>query len=264
MPLAGDCLAEKQSGLWQLAAGVTLALVVAFGVGCYGFAPPPKPCQMCSFIFNYQTLIAGALALIAASIAAMPVFKQVRIAQTQSALLTREVIINRLTHVEARRRDMALIVSAISQRISVEIHPDPEGSEIMINPEWAFSAAQRVSGAVTKFEAVQDSRSDPAHINRVRQNLILVARQLGQCLDTISIPGQRPWEHDDSPYTDEQIRVEEAKAAKLAEVAEGQLTSKVSAVEKVGKELDAEYVILINALRTKLRKIDDSIVDSEN
>jgi hypothetical protein len=244
----------------QLAAAIALLLALIFIVSCYHFSASSQSCGTCHFIFNYQTLIAGILALMAAFIASALVFEQVRVARVQSAVMTRDVLKQRLRTVGARQRVVAAIVSSITRDFNVAIYPDPEG-EADINPLWAHGAEQEVSRAVTKLRRIQKSRSDPAEINAERENLILVAEELGECLYVIPIPAIAPWDDDESAMSAEEKAAALAEAEACAKTAESELPGKIAAVKREGKLLDDAYLKLLEALRTQLRRIDDSILE---
>jgi hypothetical protein len=252
-----------KKSLVELAAAVAVLLALIFIAGCHGFSVSSQSCGACRFIYNYQTLITGVLALTAAAIASVPVFAQVRMARAQSAVMTREVLIQRLRNVGARQRMVAGIVSAITDDFTRAIYPDSDGGEADIHPEWANNAGQEVHFAVAKLKKIQRSRVDPAEINSERENLILVAEKLAECLNYIPVPGEAPWEDGELGMSEEEQANEEAKADAQAKSAEGELTGKIVAVKRAGKLLDDAYTNLLEALRTQLRRIDDSILERE-
>lgn len=138
----------------QLAVGTCVLLSLIFVFGCYRYSTSSQACDVCGFIYNYQTLIAGGLALLAAFIASALVVEQVRVARLQSAVMTRDVLIDRLRSVGARRGLVGTSVRSITDDFNAAIYPDPEGGEADIHPEWAHGAAQAVYYEVAKFKEI--------------------------------------------------------------------------------------------------------------
>lgn len=244
----------------QIAAAAALLVAIVFGFGCYHFVPSVMKCGACSFIYNFQTLIAGVLALLAALVASLLVFEQIRVARVQSSAMTRDVLIQRLRNVGARKRTVASIVGSITEDFERAIYPNPETNETNINPQWAHGAEQHTSQSVTKLRRIQNGRSDPAAIFSAIDGLALVAERLAECLYVIPIPAIAPWDHDECTMNEAEIAQAKAEAEATAKIAEGELPNKITAVSRAGRTVDIEYEKLLHALRTQLRNIDDTIL----
>ena len=60
----------------------------------------PAPLRL---LYDWQTLAAAVLAIIAALIAAWPVWKQIKLSKVQSAVMSRDALVTRLAIMESRR-----------------------------------------------------------------------------------------------------------------------------------------------------------------
>src|SRR5436853_4663091 len=83
------------------------------------------------FIYDYQTLLTGAGALVAAYIAAKPVWKQLKLTQTQSNGVLREMLLARRVEVKKARASLAEHVEKHLSELNTAVYwPDGEPNQL--------------------------------------------------------------------------------------------------------------------------------------
>lgn len=227
-----------------------------------GAALPFRECRpvLAKDIYDFQGLLAGVLAIVAALIAARPVRQQLRKMSIQASVMAREVLANRLSQTE-RRRKVASEKLGLPSTLYFEFwpHGDEEGPEEEVDPEHAFNAEQRVDELVGLLRAQQQDRQDTIAVDRVREDAISAARALAACLGYIHGPHTADlYDHEGelTPSRKEELRLK-------ANQAERELPKALALVTQRVQELDKAISFEIERLRLRLREIDDMIVESE-
>lgn len=129
------------------------------------------------FVFkDWQTLVTGGLAVVAAFIAAHPVRKQLSKMNIQSSIMALEVIANRLKTLESRELKTVAALNKVSNRLAYDMHFD---DEISSNPHWAFERERDVDEAIRGLRDDQDSKIDSESVDTVREKVIMSATELG-------------------------------------------------------------------------------------
>jgi hypothetical protein len=211
------------------------------------------------FIKDWQTLIAGAFALIAALIAAYPVRKQLLKMNLQSAIMSRNVLSQRLSDIEIRKRETKELLESITTMFFRDIYfGDPEGPP-EFNSHWAFEAQRTVGFAISKLVLTQESKKDPQNIDSVRELVLRSSRSLEECLDAIHRPDSMNMDDPDYDLSDNQI----AEIQANSEIERVALPEKISKVSEDSKKLDTEFEIEIGRLRKRIRQIDDLVITDE-
>ena len=213
-------------------------------------------------LYDWQTVGTGLLALLAAYIAARPVWRQIRSLQIQSAVMVRDTLTMRVAAVESRRDTTLEKIEGITRglRRGMYINEDED-----INPYWAHDAEQIVDAVVIALTAHQEASLDGELIDTKRRAVIQKAKELSVCLCEIHTPYSR--DLDSQPelgLTKEQIAAAEAAADAAATRAEGDLQQRISAVRKSADELDAAFKASLDELRARIRQIDVLVVRDLN
>jgi hypothetical protein len=117
--------------------------------------------------YDWQTLITGALAILAAWIAARPGWRQLKSLQLQSEATARETLITRVTAMESRRETTRHKMQHIKDEFS---HYDELLEDI--NPHAAFSLEGVVDAATAFLIGHQEASLDGEVIDTARQAVL--------------------------------------------------------------------------------------------
>lgn len=254
--------------LWRSAvrALLSLGMLLAFGLSVAGACWVYLRCSgsigpgQCGTIlgkdvFDYQTLIAGAMALLAAFVTLLPALRQLRATNIQASVMTREVIAQRMREVETRQKETRKNLAQITNEFFHRLFPgDPEAAPD-INVHWAFEAEHVVDRVVDLLKRDQQSKADPSFVDSRREKVIAAATALRSCLYQIHAPGST-----DPTFLSE---VEIAALEPNARLGETQLVDRLSVVKDRAAELDQAFETRLSQLRQLLRQIDDLVVDCE-
>lgn len=218
---------------------------------------------VCMFVYNYQSLVAGVLAVGAAILALLPVYGQLELTRLQSAIMTREVLVKRLKETEGRRARAKSDLEKITVEFDRDIYQgNPEGDP-NIGYEWAFNAEQIVEDVVRKFRRHQASRVDPKSVNIALGSVIAAAEALAICLDRIHTPARQPWDDPELGLSAEEMKAAEVAADAEAKIAEKELPTKLSGLSKIASKVENAYIAVVERLRTRIRDLDDFILSED-
>jgi hypothetical protein len=208
------------------------------------------------WVRDWQTLITGLLALLAAYFAARPVWRQLTSLQIQSALMERDTLITRVAAIESRRDIAREKIEAITRRLTGGMFVSEDNLDI--NPAWAEDAEPLVNAVVAILTAHQEASLDGELIDTKRRAVIQHAKELSGCLSDIHAPYSQDFHSPDLEInlTNEQIADAEAKADAAAARAKHNLSQRISAVRKSGDELDVAFKTSLGQLRARIRQID--------
>jgi hypothetical protein len=101
------------------------------------------------------SFVAGILALLAAFIAALPMWRQLKVLKVQTALARREALVARLNALASRREVARQALAKITTDFRARIYPDGGDGEPDINPYWAFDAEKMVGDVVATLTSQQ-------------------------------------------------------------------------------------------------------------
>jgi hypothetical protein len=208
-------------------------------------------------LYDWQTLATGLLALLAASIAAWPVWRQIRNQQLQSAVMAREVLLMRIAAIEARRDTTRKKLDGVTSDFMRRIYPHEWVAEPDISPEWASEAEQIVNEVLAALTANQETSFDGELIDTKRRVVIGQAKELSACLSEIHAPHSHDLDDPELNLSTEQIAAVQAAATG----AEGNLEQRISAVGKSSRELDAAFEVSLERIRARIRQIDVLVHD---
>jgi hypothetical protein len=204
-------------------------------------------------LYDWQTLITGVMALVAAGVAAWLVWRQIRSLEVQSAVMGRETLVMRVAAIESRREITRQKMSSITTEFMARLHPYEDGGEPPdINTEWAHEAEQIANGVVAVLIAHQDTSLDGESIDAKRKATIQQAKMLSDCLSKIHTPYSADLEDPDWNLTTDEITAVKEDGAR----AEKNLEDHISVVSKSAGDLDAAFRAGLNQLRSRIRRID--------
>ena len=216
-------------------------------------------------VYEWQTLVgavlAGALALLAAFLAAWPVWRQLKALKVQSAVLSRDVLTTRLRALEARRNATREKIGSVTGAFMEIRQPyEEEGDAPDITPHWAFKTEHMADELKGFLAAHQDSSLDGVHIDAARKAVMLAVEELARCLYQIHAPYSLDLHAADLNLTDSQIENAEEGVEKDADNAKVELEAKRSTVSKSAGELDTAFASALLQLRSRISLIDDLVV----
>jgi hypothetical protein len=206
-------------------------------------------------LYDWQTLITGVMALVAAGVAAWLVWRQIRSLEVQSAVMARETLVMRVAAIESRREITHQKMSSITTEFMARLHPYPydHGEEPPdINTEWAHGAEQITDGVVAALIAHQETSLDGESIDAKRKATIRQAEMLSDCLSKIHTPYSADLEDPDWNLTTDEITAVKEDGAR----AEKKLEDHISVVSKSAGDLDAAFKAGLDQLRSRIRRFD--------
>lgn len=217
-----------------------------------------------TFIYNFQSLLAGLMALGAAAYALRPVYKQLRVAQVQAAISTREVLLERANTIIRRKRNASDALKSITSDFIADLyHNDPEGGpEIDIN--WAHSAEQVVTEVIDKLLVQQSGMGDREAIDDARGSVIKSATELRCCLTIIHQAFTHDFDDPDHDWDEQEKLAEIAKAERASKAAEGELEAQISAVARAARELDDAFGTELSEVRVRVQQINDLVLKEDH
>ncbi len=210
-------------------------------------------------IYDFQTLITGFVALLAAFITLRPARKQLQKMNIQSSVMAREVIAERIREAETRKAALNAKLEEITQWFYRDLLPGDPEAEPRINEEWAFNAEQTVDTIIRYLQGDARKHNDPVSLKHQHDHVVAAAKSLSACLCEIHRPASMDPNDPEYELSDEQIaEIEDASVA-----ARGRLVDLIGAVQRNADALSAALETRLSTLREVIRRIDDLIVDAE-
>jgi hypothetical protein len=209
-------------------------------------------------LYDWQTLITGALAVLAAWVAARPVWEQLKTLQVQSEVMARDTLITRVATLELRRDATKTHLTSITSDCMRGLH-GYDDDRVDIHPEWAHDAEQIVDRVIGTLISQQEASLDGELIDLRRNVTIKLVKELSGCLSAIHTPESHDLHDPELNLTEGDI----AAAVAAATAAEGNLESCIAAVAKSGDDLDAAYKVGLERLRDRIRRINSLVTRGE-
>lgn len=216
------------------------------------------------FVKDFQTLLAGLMALIAAVVALRPVYKQLHVNQVQTAIAAREVLFGRTRTIDHRRKVSAAAIRKITSDFMSRLYRGDQDGEPDIDINWAFEADQIVGQVIEEFRLQQSSMGDREAIDERRTILIQAATELRNCLTDIHQAVTYDFDDPENGWSQEQAREKLAAAEAASKEAEKHLDTKISEVTKCGKDLDGAYVAELDEIRIRVRQINKLVLSEDH
>lgn len=199
------------------------------------------------WLYDWQTGIAGLLALTAAFVAARPVWRQL-------TLSARDTLVGRVSNMESKRDTTRQLMTSITTEFISQLNPNDEDRKLNPHPEWASEAQNTVARVVATLTNHQETSLDGELIDSKRKAVIQECTPLSDCLSEIHAPYsvdfggfEAPAEEEQPAYTERGHRAERA------------LGNHISAVAKAADDLDGAFMVGLKQLRERLRRNDASL-----
>ena len=209
-----------------------------------------------TFIYNYQTLITGILAIGAAWYAGAPVWRQLKDSNLQTRIMHRETLAIRLREAEERA---ARVAKAIDDPLwqAQRVTSDPAGEPVEIGEHDAFGVEQTILGTLDWYLVTLEGTED-APVEAAKAALKSALKDLTDTLSDVHWPAHNDQTGEDYSMTDEEWAEVLRRAAEGAKLA----TVKVSAAWKANRSLKDAQQASIDGLRRQIAALDQSIARS--
>jgi len=205
------------------------------------------------WIYDFQTLIAGAAAIGAAWYAGAPVWRQLRDSNLQTRIMHRETLAVRLREAEERA---ARVAKAIDNSLwkAQDVTSDPEGGPLEISEHDAFGLEQMIEGRLDWYLVSLERTEDPP-VEAAKAGLKAALKELTDTLSDVHWPAHNDQSGEDYSMTDE----EWAEVLQKAKDSKKLAAHKVNAARKANQALKYAQQAFIAGLRQQIAQLDISI-----
>jgi len=210
---------------------------------------------MFAFVRDFQTLLAGIIAIVAALITARPVWRQLDRMSVQTNTMYREFLADRLKALEGRRKWLFEQIAPYRQEVGQRMYEMRE-FENGLNIHWVFERSQITGLLVSKLEAYRDANRDSAEMAGAVDDMIGQLKVLEDNMDDIHRPHSTEQSGEDWSYTDE----EWAEVGRKGEAADAALDGLVADFEVAAKRLREVVDHEIDRLRDRVKATDDALM----
>ena len=206
-----------------------------------------------TFIYNYQTLIAGVLAIGAAWYAGAPVWRQLKDSNLQTRIMHRETLAIRLREAEERA---VRVAKAIDDPLwkAQDVTSGPAGEPLEITEHDAHGVEQMIIGRLDWYLITLEGTEDAA-VEEAKAALKAALKDLTDTLSDVHWPAHNDQSGEDYSMTDE----EWAEVLQKAEDGKKLATAKISAAWKANRALKGAQQASIDGLRRQIAALDQSI-----
>lgn len=201
------------------------------------------------FFRDFQTLIVGVPALIAAICAAVGVGGQLAEMRVQSAAVRRDLIASRLSEIANRRSTTVKAITNIAREIGWELSLHDEAVPD-VDSHWAFNHAGLISQEMAKL---QSRESDPELLTSAIVAVTDSLKSLHDCLDALHRPQSMQGDPDLTEQQEKQIE-EEEKAMRP------ELIPRYHQLSATLDALDIAFADHVGGVRKTLAKIDNELM----
>jgi hypothetical protein len=213
-----------------------------------------------NFVYNFQTLLTGILAVGAAWYAGAPVWRQLKDSNLQTQIMRRDTLAMRVTEAEERAKRVAQSIDGHlndAQRATLE----PWGNPKDLGPHAAFDLELRLSDCLDWY-LVTLQGTESAAVEAAKAALKTSLDDLTTTLCNIHWPDHNDQSGEDYALTDEQW----GEALRLSAEGEKSASGKVASVAKAYRDLKSAQQSDVDGLRTKIAQLDQSIarIDGED
>ena len=206
-----------------------------------------------TFIYNYQTLITGVLAIGAAWYAGAPVWRQLKDSNLQTRIMHRETLAIRLREAEERA---VRVAKAIDDPLwkAQDVTSDQAGEPLEVSEHEAHGVEQMILGRLDWYLITLEGTEDAA-VEEAKAALKAALKDLTNTLSAVHWPAHNDQSGEDYSMTDE----EWAEVLQKAEDGKKLATAKVNAAWKANRALKDAQQASIEGLRRQIAALDQSI-----
>lgn len=210
-------------------------------------------------IERWQTLIAGLLALLAALLALLPVWRQLSLTTVQTNAALREFLKDRLRTVEQHRDGLITPLKAYIDPTSRRVYEIEEFEGGQVQADWAFGAQQGAYKPISLLQQYNLRGADTPKIKATVGALIEKLEALATTLDTIHTPHSRDQIGDDYAHSDDEWAAIKAEAKQ----AEAELPAAVRDCTLVLDRLVDAFDAEASRIRTQIRTTDMALLNAK-
>ncbi len=209
------------------------------------------------FIYNFQTLLTGAAAIVVAVVAGIPVWKQLKDTNLQTRISHRETLSTLMRDALAR---YAKVDKAMREPLSTADHvtSDPIGEPIEIEPEDAHHLEQMFNG-VLEWYLVTLADTEHADIETCKAILRTAIDKLVETLGEAHWADHNEQQDEDHNIPDDEWAIIQARCA----AAKVDASDRVGDVRRAYRGLEGAQQDWIRSLRVRIAKLDRQIVGAE-
>jgi hypothetical protein len=211
-----------------------------------------------NFIFNYQTLIAGFVALLAAFITVRPVWRQLDKMNIQANSIFRDFLSDRIFRIARRQKWVIDRLTALDNDISRRVYEFTEFEDGAVNSHWAFDMEQTLQSSSREFQRFREEGPESAPVGTELERVMAGVRVLADTLEKIHRPDSTDQSGEDYEISDGDW----AAVAESAKQAERELPEVAAAFSQTVKSLDAAFSKELKSLRRRLRETEELLVGS--
>ncbi len=202
------------------------------------------------FVYDFQTLLTGAVAIIVAIIAGIPVWRQLKDTNLQTRISHRETLANLLR--DALRR-YEKVDQAIREPFSMasRMTSDPTGEPITISSHDAFHLDQMFDGVLEWYLVIL---ADTEHRD-IEAHKLALRSALARLMDTLN---DSHWA-DHNEQQDEDHNIPDAEWARIldrCEEAKNEVLKRVSDAQAAYRALREAQEKWVRSLRGQIAKLD--------
>lgn len=209
-----------------------------------------------TFIYQYQTLVTGLLAIGAAYYGAAPVWRQLRDSNLQTRIMHRETLAVRLREAEERAGRVAKAIDDPLWRAQ-EVTSDPAGEPVEIGEHDAHGVEQMILGRLDWYLVTLEGTED-TRVEEAKAALKAALKDLTDTLSDVHWPAHNDQSGEDYSMTDE----EWAEVLRKAEEGKKLAGEKVSAAWTANRALKAAQEAWIKELRQQIARLDSNIAQN--
>lgn len=207
------------------------------------------------FIYDYQTLIAGMLALAAAYFAVRPVWRQLELTQTQSNGVLREMLQDRQAEVQQAR---AALMDKVGSKLFDLDHLlawNADDDDEQISEPDAHGHEQILSQSISWLRVGYHWR-DSSKVETARAELIEKIDSLLRILNEIVAPVHTDQHDEYRSISDEDWAAFLARAVAAKSEVAGSVGAARAALNKLLQEMESEAA----ALKERLTKVNEALL----
>jgi len=209
------------------------------------------------FIYNFQTLLTGALAILVAIVAGIPVWRQLKDTNLQTRISHRETLSTLMRDALAR---YAKVEKAMREPLSAadNVTSDPIGEPMEIQPEDAHQLEQMFNGVLDWYLVVL---AHTEHVEIEKCKTVLKAA-IDKLVETL---GEAHWADINEQQAEDHDIPDDEWAEILARCAAAKIeaSDRVGDVRRANRALEDAQQNWVRSLRVQIAKLDSQIVASE-
>lgn len=205
-------------------------------------------------LYDYQSLAAGLLAILAAWIAAKPVWKQLRDTSLQAMIAQRETIVGIKKDAERRFAKVEKVIAEPFRNLS-RLTTDPVGEMIEIGPHDAFGVGGQLQGVLDWYLETLRETESPA-IEAEKDKLRDALGKLERALNDVHWIDHNDQHGDDYSLTDEEW--EEVKRRNVE--APAKVYEHFGTANQAMRDLKEAQSAWLETLRALIAQLDGKIV----